>query len=269
MFVLEKLVPMCVAAVLLSGGAEACLSEALPVRNAMQRIANIPDLSEFGIEEIQVLYEGEFRKPGALETEIDRKWIVENVLPKVAYNEDIVVVDIESWHPILEIEKYISVIEIFKEFRPETKFGYYGVLPYREYIGVINDRQLRTLGWKVRNSLMTPLAEVVDIVFPSLYTFSSDYEDWEKYARENIAEAKKYGKPVFPFIWPKYYYGSAERFTNGNILKEEFVSGKFWKLQLETIESSGADGVVIWRGYREIWLEDSPWWEETMNFVCE
>ena len=41
------------------------------------------------------------------------------------------------------------------------------------------------------------------MIFPSLYTVYDDQGHWLRFAEANMVEARRYGKPVIPFIWPQ------------------------------------------------------------------
>ena len=101
--------------------------------------------------------------------------------------------------------------------------------------------QINDQSWKDRNKFFASLANHVDVVFPSLYTFYNDQAGWEQYATANIAEARKYNKPVYAFIWPQYHGSNA---TIGG----QHIAGDYWRKQLETVYQY-ADGVVIWAGW--------------------
>jgi len=157
-------------------------------------------------------------------------------------------------------ESIIKLSEIaywFKTERPSIRIGYYVVLPERQYWK--RDRE-----WRQRNAYFKPLANYVDFVSPSLYTFYEDQQGWVEYAIANIKEAKKYGKPVYPFIWPQYHNSSA--------LAGQLIPGDYWRVQLETIYEY-ADGVVIWGGWQVDWdssiseTDPTNWWFQTLDFI--
>ncbi|MDO9084545.1 MAG: hypothetical protein Q7U56_14825, partial [Humidesulfovibrio sp.] len=99
----------------------------------------------------------------------------------------------------------------------------------------------------------------VDIIFPSLYTFYDDPAGWKKYAIATIQEAKRYGKPVYPFLWYQYH-------DSNKLLGGKPIPAAIWRMQLETCLKY-ADGVVIWGGYKELWSEEAAWWQETKTFM--
>ena len=97
--------------------------------------------------------------------------------------------------------------------------------------------------WRAANARLAAIAQYVDAVFPSLYTFYDYYSagaaaGWVKYAQANIEEAKSYGKPVFPFIWMRYHDSNAT-------LKYQYLPAEFWRLQLDTIEPLAKGGVGL------------------------
>ena len=98
-----------------------------------------------------------------------------------------------------------------------------------------------------------------------LYTFYPLSEQWQKYAIENIKQAKIYGKPVYPFLWPQYH--------DSTIYKGTYIYGALWQLELETCYTY-ADGAVIWGGWDMIawkpeeWKDDAEWWTVTKKFIA-
>src|SRR5690606_15270403 len=114
-----------------------------------------------------------------------------------------------------------------------------------------------------KNSRLMPLADAVDVLFPSLYAFDLDEAAWVRYAEENLAEARRFGKPVIAFLWPQVHGSSARH-------GHEFVSGDFWRVQLETVYRH-ADGFVIWTPHGNERTEFDPragWWLATREFLA-
>jgi hypothetical protein len=85
----------------------------------------------------------------------------------------------------------------------------------------------------------------------------ADVNDWAIYAKENIAEARKYGKPVYPYLSPTIE-GAGEL----------SLQGEFWRMQLQTVATL-ADGVVIWDGVNKFpaGRASTEWWRETEVFL--
>jgi hypothetical protein len=104
------------------------------------------------------------------------------------------------------------------------------------------------------------LANHVDAFFPSLYTFDDNRAGWEKRAQAAQAEARALDakKPIYFYLWPQYHDGSVRAFR--------YVSGDYWKFQLETARRYG-DGVVLWNPSHYVWDERSGWWAATREFA--
>ncbi|WP_159718344.1 hypothetical protein [Geminicoccus flavidas] len=78
------------------------------------------------------------------------------------------------------------------------------------------------------NEKMRRLTAEVDVIFPFLYAPYEDRQDWLTYARANIAEARKYNKPVIPVIWPQYHDTTPGIGTT-------YMPIKFWEIQMKEI----------------------------------
>jgi hypothetical protein len=158
------------------------------------------------------------------------------------------------------MQKLSNIAYWIKSERPNIKIGFYTILPQRETTaGYWTDE------WRARNDYFIPLSSYVDTIYPSLYTFYNDHQGWVDYAKENVLEARKYGKPIIAFIWPQYHASSP---TN----PDEFIDGEYWRLQLETLYLI-ADGVLIWSGGCCNWpdvadeTDPSNWWYQTIDFM--
>ena len=163
------------------------------------------------------------------------------------------------------ITEMADIADWIHEANSDLTIGYYGVVPQRDYWSFVDPTRSAELAeLKLRNQKFAALAEHVDVLFPSLYTFYNQPEDWKVYAKGMIAEAKKYNKPVYAFIWPQYHSGS---------FGGSFIDGAYWRMQLEELYALGIDGVVIWGGYLQVWddsaLDDDPtnWWYQTLDFM--
>lgn len=109
------------------------------------------------------------------------------------------------------------------------------------------------------------LADRVDVLFPSLYTFYKDQAAWDRYAQGNLDEARKYSKKVYPFLWMQYHNST----VNGwQLLEPEYFAHQVaWCLE-------HADGVVLWGAYEPdgkplLWDEKAPWWVATKKVLIE
>ena len=187
-------------------------------------------------------------------------------------NKQYVVIDIEHWDPIDEMDKLITVVRTLKQGvraagNTTMKFGFYMLLPIRDFLAptMKASQPDRWERWMAQNEQMRRLAAEVDVVFPSLYTVSENRADWIKFAEANIAEARKYNKPVIPFIWPQYHD------TMLGPLATTYLPTKFWELQLNTIYPL-SDSIAIWGSVKQgggwdVWDGSREWWSFTKDFA--
>ena len=232
-----------------------------------------PNLSKHGLKHIEVVYESSLWPRGASRVQPDLRHISKVYIPKIRRKRlDVLVIDIEQWlfkpgqtaaQVSENIVKYKKVIDVFRRDLPGVKLGLYSVLPERNWLAPCGDpkkRASRSASWQQRTLQIQPLADAVDIIFPSLYTF---YETrpaavacWSDYAKANIEMAKQFGKPVWAFLWMKNRAG------------DTFLPPSLWKTQLETVYQY-ADGMVLWSmaSSRDRWSWSAPWWVETAQFL--
>ena len=226
-----------------------------------------------GIDQLKVIYAGEIyntQNGGKVNKSLPSELHFRNVLNKHKKNS-ILVFDIEHWdvrgdndEVANNIDKYVTITRWAKTTLPETKIGFYGVVPIRDYWRAISKGD-KKLNWIQENNKVGKIAQEVDMFFPSLYTFYDDVSNWEKYAKENILEAKKYDKdkPVYIFIWPQYH-------ESNKLLGGKYIPYEYWRVQLETAYKY-ADGIVLWGGWGEkgpVNLdEDLEWWQATKDFL--
>lgn len=239
--------------------------------------SNKPDLSLHGIRSIRLAYTEEFgqdwyKHPNRLP---DQQSVRTVATRKAQEKTDVVVLDIEHWPltgPVEQVgaslAKYMTVLKWFRDAAPGVAIGYYGAPPIRDYERAILDptnpgRQ----AWMEENDQIRTLSGAVDVLFPSLYTFSADRTGWKKYAIAQIEEARRSagGKPVYVFLWPQYHPSNLS-------LGEDYLAADHWLLELETARTY-ADGLVIWGGWdlkRNTplpWDDNAPWWRVTKEFL--
>lgn len=226
---------------------------------------NKPDLAQYGLSPLRMVYAQEIWA-GAESRDNPNTAKIAEVAGKIVPGS-LVCVDIEHWSvtgrtsAVKEsIAKYATVMSVMKWNSPTVKAGFYGVLPIRDYWRAIGSKGKKGFDeWRRQNLKIRQLADSVDVVFPSLYTLYADQSGWEEYAIRNLQEARKYGKPVYAFLWPQYHDMNKQ-------LKGQYIPVDFWRLQLETCRKY-ADGIVIWGGYQQQWDENAPWWVETRKFM--
>lgn len=155
----------------------------------------------------------------------------------------------------------------FKEAAPLLDVGYYGAPPLRDYWKSLSNPGSREwASFAAANDQLNPLADAVDILFPSAYTFYTDRGGWVRYAYAQIAEARRLskGKPVYVFIMPQYHDSNPS-------IKGAYLPIDFWRLQLQMAKTY-ADGVVIWGGWGSNsrpanWDNNAAWWSVTKEFM--
>lgn len=237
--------------------------------------AEKPDLSSYGIQPITIVYAGKFGADWLKQSEhLPDREVVQKVAREAQEKTTPVVIDIEHW-PLKgdssqvqkSVSKYMTVLQWFKEAAPGLAVGYYGAPPLRDYWRAI--RPPASKEWQAYsgdNDRLRPLAEAVDALFPSLYTFYPDQGGWVRFAYGQIAEARRYGngKPVFAFLWPQYH-------DSNRALVGTYLPADYWRLELETAKQY-ADGIVIWGGWGSDnrparWDDGAAWWKVTKEFI--
>lgn len=194
---------------------------------------------------------------------------------QVAARSNYFVINIEHWSLDVRqatpatvqanMQKIIQIVTWMKSERPNLKIGMYAFPPLREYWAVIQNKPGPLADWRRANDFLRPMAAKFDFISPSLYTFYEDQAGWQKYAQANIAEAKRFGKPVIPFLWPRYHNSNAQ-------LKYRFIPGDYWLKQLTTVQSAGANGVILWdwgafTGPMTNLDTRQAWWIKTTEFM--
>lgn len=241
---------------------------AFPVYDALLHRGK-PFAERLGLERMKMIYANSLWPEGHDRDEpMERfvRWHGRRIRPG-----ELVCINIEHW-PVRNappdeidqsIRKYTQVMRWLRDEAPDdARLGYYGVLPTRDYWAPV--RRARGEAepaerWERANERLKELAEHVDVVFPSLYAFYDDPEGWEVYAKANLAEAQRYDKPVYPFLWFEYH-DSNER------LKGQEIDAAFWRRQLDFCRRH-ADGVVLWGGMGKRWDGDAQWWQATQRFL--
>lgn len=229
-----------------------------------------PDLSADGVERLAFLNSSDLWTWGSSPTQPD-EITVRKVMSRFGAG-DLVALDIEHWPvanysgaPSVKIDANIAklrrVANIASDQAPDVKLGYNALLPLLSYYAPTTERADWMTYWKTNNKRLEAVAEKVDVIFPSLFNFEPNQKRWVTYAKANIAEAKKYGKPVYVVLWHTYHGSHAQ-------LAGEPIPPDFWKLQLETVRSAGANGVVIRSDQAQPWDENAPWWVETKEFIA-
>ena len=190
-------------------------------------------------------------------------------------DDTLVCVDIEAWSVkghdkvVLEsIRKLKQVVSWVRQEKPGVKLGYYGLMPVTDYWRAIREPgSAKHKRWVADNKRMEELARDVDVIFPSLYTFYADEHGWKRYAAATIEQARRYGKPVYVFLWPQYHNSNKKVYRKGHWTSGiGYFGSAYWRRQLELC-AKHADGIVIWGGYKQRWDGTAAWWQETARFL--
>ncbi|MEM7808293.1 MAG: hypothetical protein AAF561_09305 [Planctomycetota bacterium] len=222
--------------------------------------------------------EDRVRRAARIAADSGRKWVV---------NIEDWAININEADPATvqeTMDKFLQLIEWAKDERPEVEIGIYGIFPIRDYWtpvhysqrtsqladaidndrgdywigvfeGLVAQEQAKYDAWEAANQFLQPLADAVDFIAPSLYTFYDNPTSWQVYAEHNLQQAAAYGKPVFPFLMPTLHNTS------------DTVNGDDFRAQLDFV-SDRADSVVIWRGFSS-WDSGEGWWQATEQFVTD
>jgi hypothetical protein len=167
--------------------------------------------------------------------------------PKYANQPGLLVLDIEYVH---DFRLFINLVKMVHEAAPGHPVGFYGHGLFPEQPG------------KGQQADAKELAADVDAFLPSMYNFDDNREAWRRKLTALVNEARRIapGKPVYPYMWPGYHIGTRKAL--------HLLSGNYWKFQLETARSCGADGLVIWGNGGAHWNDKSTWREDTLNFLA-
>ena len=152
------------------------------------------------------------------------------------------------------------VLRLAREVVPGATFGYYALLPCPEYWSVVGGDPATFKAWQTCNAALDRIAEHVDVILPSLYTYYNDQQGWDKFAAAQLAAARRYHKPVYAFLWPEFHVSNAA-------LKGTNIPADFWRHELDFCKAH-ADGIVIWGGWQERWNEQAAWWLVTKAFLA-
>src|ERR1700690_1898614 len=222
-----------------------------------------PDLRVQGLTPIGG--SGDLWRPGVSRDSIDEVR-VRSLFEDFRSSSSYFYIDIENW-PLRDaaadrrrqnIDKLTRLIDIARATAPNLHIGFYGILPDISYWPLIrHDKEYHA--WLEVNRELNSLTNHVDAIYPSLYTFYDDLDGWSNYAQQTLAQARQYGKPVYPFLWPEFH-------DSNLLLRGHKLHPDFWRAELELCANL-ADGIVLWGGSQEHWDHQAPWWQETLRFL--
>jgi hypothetical protein len=224
----------------------------------------MPDLRSLGMPKL--LSAGNLWRPNFSHQEVDPAGI-EAAVRFIHRLTDNYYFDLEEWtvsgapQSVIDanIQKLTRTAQIARNIAPQMKFGFYDIAPRGTYWPILLKKADELTQWHEINKRSAVIAAKVDYAFPSLYTFYNDPPGWEVAARAVLKEAKQYGKPVYPFLWPEFHDSNAT-------LRGTKIPRDFWRRELEVCRQN-ADGLVLWGGYKQFWDEEAEWWLETKSFL--
>jgi hypothetical protein len=222
-----------------------------------------PDLRSRGLTPVASV--AQIWRPGESRSVVDEGAVV-LALEQVPRGCGMIFLDIEDW-PLFQVSSaeraanignLILVAELVRRELPRVQFGFYGFPPINAYWPIIR-RDASYQAWLETNRALAPVARMVDCLFPSLYTFYSDRSGWLDFANAQLDEARRYDKPVYPFLWFQYFDGNL-------LLRGREVATEAWEEELRLCRAR-ADGLVLWGGWEQHWSESADWWRTTQRVL--
>ncbi|MCQ8105926.1 hypothetical protein NP590_17595 [Methylomonas sp. SURF-2] len=234
-----------------------------------------PDFSKYGFSKSTIIYEQQIYGAKESRDAINKQNLNRISAIVLTESSEFVILDIEHWfknwgrksnrQKMEVINRYSNTLYELRATLPGHKFGYYGVVPAWAHWDVIrSEKQLKK--WESENVLRKSIIESVDVVYPNLYTYHDNPEEWKVWATLILSKAREIakGREIIPFIWPNYHQSSL-KYKKGS----RELPPSYWKMQMEFLKNN-ADGFVIWNGAlgsKGNWNDSMPWWVETKDFV--
>lgn len=227
------------------------------------------DVSEFGVVRNPIIYESSLL-PSKASDQLVRGADFDALVAGLEKGPLPTVIDIERWSIYTESEidrtknkeKFLEVLKRIHGARPEILLGFYGVIPERTYWPIVDKNKIeeRKKWARLNDKAVSDFAQYVDAIYPSLYTFYEDQAGWRIYAEETLKAARKFGKPVYCYLWPQYHSSNLK-------LHGEYLPVAYWQMELETCYQH-SDGIVIWNYEPDApWNPHAPWWQQTLKFL--
>jgi hypothetical protein len=250
-----------------------CLADCFKVMDATL-YADKPDMAALGIQAVKLVEPPRWWHGAGSDRKSIKEATVRATTPLINETSP-VLIDLElplaGNAPEIEAnrQRYLDLVGWMREGGFNAPIAFYGSVPVRDYW-----RALKGPGspeyraWQAENDALRPIAAQAAALYPSLYTFYPDPQAWVKYARANIAEAKRSapGKPVYPFLWPQFH-------NSNKTMAYQYIDAGYWSLQLKTVHDQ-ADGLVLWGGWdfannrHAPWDENAAWWRATKQFIA-
>jgi hypothetical protein len=212
-----------------------------------------PDLTADGLQKIKLVYESHLLTDGLID--------MDKVNARIKEVNDaglkVISTDIESWYWKEECtSEYMrdSLAKIYDAFRAGIEgvsLGNYG-LP----LGTLNiARYVESMVGKTEEELCAALmddnkrleaAGISDVLYPSLYIYGPDIDQWIADLRTTVEYAKVHfpDKKIVGYIWSQYYDWKTSPYYMQFISEEDFL--KMLEASYEYL-----DGVILWAHGRD------------------
>lgn len=239
--------------VLLTFSISSCTRKTFCVYDAMHYHGKPASLLEDGLSPVTLIYEafliGE-------DTELDMSKIDARIKDIQASGINTISTDIEEWYESRTGEEmkagFTTLFDRFKEAIPGCNVGNYGVpvadLNVLRYTTSMEGKSEEEIiaRWESDSRNRFPVAEVSDVLYPSLYAMNPDMEQFAEDVRTTAQFIRKNfpGKKIIGYIWPQYYN------LKYNPYYQKFISPEDWRAVLEACYKY-LDGVVIWAHGRD------------------
>lgn len=273
---LRALVTLSVLSLLAVSAAQADQGKCIRVFDATDYRGK-PVLADRGIESANVFEPDRYWPRGPHDDDLPDASAAQEWIRRIRTKQGLLVLDVERWWlrgedaPVHEaMRRYLAVFDWIRAAGYTAPMGYYGAIPtYHPEGAMQGENSAERAAWRKENDRVQPLADRVDVLFPSLYASDGDVESWARRAIGTLQEAKRMarGKPVYPFLWPQYEGAK-------NPLGLQYMPKSQWAQELEIV-GQHADGMVIWGGIglpgsKEAprWDEAYPWWQATLEFLA-
>jgi hypothetical protein len=126
-----------------------------------------------------------------------------------------------------------------KAARPELKFGFFGTIPSISSYGPGTITQSMIDNSEHLYNLTLPIAQASDFVTPELYTYWADSTIYFRLKNIAMDMAKRYNKPLLPFLWPEYSGDTVQAGT--------YIPDTYWQDQIILARDRG-DSFIVWGG---------------------
>ena len=113
--------------------------------------------------------------------------------------------------------------------------------------------------WNARTDALAPVAKAVDFVVPVLYANTTNVSDFAASMSTLIRQARRFGKPVYAYIWPEYFEQIQEMPPN------ELIGRQMWQMILDETRSE-ADAGIMWGGIHRFDAR-APWARITAGYL--